>query len=691
MKKVFIILVICTFTFASFAKSKVNSMAPDSLTNKETVYYVSAGIHQNSALGTRDLPFNSLEQARNAIRASRKKSTDKDIRYRVVLLQGEYKIKNSFILADQDSGTVNTPIVYEGEKTGTVTLSGGMNIPPESCKKITRNIKGYTKISSEFRDQVYYVDLKGVFPKEINRQDSVDMTAPKSYLAPVELCINGKMMTLARYPNSGFAKTGINIDSTTFKFDDNRISRWKNEPSGMILGYLKFGWSFSFNRISSVNENEKTISLLKSPAYSIGKNRPVYLSNLLTELDVQGEYYIDYQSSILYFILPLGAEISKSAIELSILGEGTKSIIEMNKTSNITIRNLTITLGRYGAINMNNSNGITLSNLVIHNMGNFGIKATGVKNHFKNLHLLDLGGTGITLTGGDRINLVSSNNIIENCEIGGAGRIQRTFAPGISIGGVGNIIRNCRISNLPNTAIWFSGNENIIEKNEIFHVCYETCDAGAIYSGRDWGSRGNVIISNYIHDINSINKDEGGVHGIYLDDCASGISIKSNIISNIDADGVVIGGGHDNIITENIFKNCGLTAILADKRDVGWINLKKGDSFNLKEKVEKLNYKSEIWSKKYPKLAAIFDNGYELATLPSGNVVNNNVFWNNKTNFKEARTGALKGVNILNNAELKQSPFITDTVKDWKFDSNVLDVLPKSFIPIPLSEIGLLK
>jgi hypothetical protein len=415
------------------------------------------------------------------------------------------------------------------------------------------------------------------------------------------------------------------------------------------------------------------------------------MSNLLSELDIPKEYFIDYQSAILYFMLPQDVELSKSTIELSNLGEGNKSIIEISKASNIIFRNLTFTLGRYGAIDMNNSNNIILSDLVIHNMGNFGIKATGVNNHFRNLKIMDIGGTGITLTGGDRQSLTFSNNLIENCQIERVSRIQRTYNPAISIAGVGNVIRNCLISNLPHVAILFSENENRIEKNEIYHVCYETADAGAIYNGRDWGSQGNIIQYNYIHDINSLNNQEGGVHAIYLDDCASGITVKNNIIDSIAGVGVVIGGGRDDIVSGNIITNCNIAAVHVDKRGIESINLKNNDSWNLKEEIEKLNYKSEIWSKKYPKLAAIFDNGYDESKLPYGTEVKNNVFWNNKTNLQEGGLGTFKIISISNNAELKSSPFSTGNVKDWIFNSSILTVFPQGFVSIPISKIGLMK
>jgi parallel beta-helix repeat protein len=691
MKKYSIVIIIYICAMTSFGECKVFGQISDSLTNKEIVYYITSIPTNSSTSGTHELPFSSLEQARDAVRESRKKSLNRDKQYRIILLSGIYKIKNCFALSDKDSGTVHTPIIYEGEKKGKVILNGGITIPLKKCQKIAKNNKIYSEISSYLRDQIYCVDLKKILSKEILQKDSACMNGPKSFIDPVELCINDEMMTLARYPDTGFARTASSIDSLTFKFDDKRIRNWKKESFPLVLGYLKYGWSFSFNRISIINENEKTIALSKNPSYGLGNNRPFFISNILSELDAPKEYYIDYQSSLLYFILPHGLKLSKSKIELSRFGGENNSMIEMNKTSNITIRNISFALGRFGAINIKNCNSITLFDLEIYNMGNFGIKATGIKNKFVNLNLTDLGGSAIDLTGGNRLSLVASDNLITNCRIERIGRIQRTFNPGILIGGVGNTIRNCQISHLPNLAIAFTGNENIIEKNEIFDVCNETCDAGAIYSGRDWASRGNIIQYNYIHDINSINKEEGGVHGIYLDDCASGIMVESNIISNIDAFGVFVGGGRDNIITGNIITNCGTTAILADKRGVNMMNLKKDDSCNLKEKIEKLNYKSEIWSLKYPKLATILDNGYEEAKLPYGNEVKENIMWENKVNFKENNKGAFQYFTISNNKELNKSPFPAANVKEWTFDSNLQSILPHGFKPIPVTEIGLLK
>jgi len=687
MKKVIVILIVSIFTFISFSGNAVYCQNGDSSSVQEIVYYVSPLSSKTPALGTNDSPFFSLDEARDAIRENRKKNQNFNKRYRVVLLSGTYNINNSFKLSEKDSGTVNNPIIYEGDKTGKTILSGGIIIPVKSCKKISIQTRRYNDISPEIRKNVYSVNLKEFFPTGIKQKDSIDKNQ-NLFVAPLELCINGTLMTLARYPNTGFIYTGLNKDSLTFEFANELIIKWINEPSIQLQGYLKNGWSFSINKVSKINDN--SITLQKKPQYGLGNNRPFFVSNLLSELDVPNEYYIDYDNSILYLILPLGTELSTSSLELSTFGEGNKSFIEATNTSNITIRNITFTLGRFGALNLNKGNHIILSDLEITNMGNFGVKATGINYHFSHLHINNVGGSGINLSGGDRQNLTSSNNLIEKCNIEKVCRILRTYNPAISIDGVGNVIQNCQISNLPHIAIIFKGNENLIDKNEIFNVCNETSDAGAIYTGRDWGSQGNVLKNNFIHDIKSNNSlDKGGVHAIYLDDCASGINVTDNILNNIAGIGILIGGGRDNLVTNNIISNCSYFAVKADSRGKTSINQKINDSWNLREKIEKLKYKSSIWTNKYPKLSRIFDDGDEKSKLPFGSEVKNNVMWNNKKNFDISAVIKFNCMIFSNNIELEKSPFTSENIKVWKFNSGILKILPKGFIPIKISEIGL--
>ena len=91
-----------------------------------------------------------------------------------------------------------------------------------------------------------------------------------------------------------------------------------------------------------------------------------------------------------------------------------------------------------------------------------------------------------------------------------------------------------------------------IEFNEIHHVCLETGDVGAIYTGRDWTLRGNVIRHNFIHHTGGVGM---GSMGIYLDDCVSGTQIYGNVFCKVHR-AAFIGGGRDYKVENNIFVDC---------------------------------------------------------------------------------------------------------------------------------------
>ena len=126
-------------------------------------------------------------------------------------------------------------------------------------------------------------------------------------------------------------------------------------------------------------------------------------------------------------------------------------------------------------------------------MGAVGVVISGESNGISNSHLYKLGQGGIDISGGNRITLSAGNNRAKNRYIHDYNRLVKTYRPGIRHSGVGNAVTGNIIESATHTAISFSGNDHIIEYNEITSVVNETGDAGAIYTGRDWTARGKVI------------------------------------------------------------------------------------------------------------------------------------------------------------------------------------------------------
>lgn len=98
-----------------------------------------------------------------------------------------------------------------------------------------------------------------------------------------------------------------------------------------------------------------------------------------------------------------------------------------------------------------------------------------------------------------------------------------------------NLCINNEIYDAPHMALGLAGVQNIIEYNEIYNVCTETSDVGAIYGGRTWMSQGHKIRCNYMHDITkNIGITTGAtVSCVYLDDMFSSARIYNNIFENV--------------------------------------------------------------------------------------------------------------------------------------------------------------
>ena len=143
---------------------------------------------------------------------------------------------------------------------------------------------------------------------------------------------------------------------------------------------------------------------------------------------------------------------------------------------------------------------------------------------------------------------------------------------------------------------------------------------GAIYLGHDWTERGHIIRHNYLHHLGQFNRRD--VMGVYLDDFASGATVQGNVF--VDAGrGVVIGGGRDNTIDNNLFVD-GAAGVQADARGLTWAKqYASGEQSPLVQRLVAMPIDSEPYRTRYPELAKLLA---DQATMPKGNRIERNVF-----------------------------------------------------------------
>ena len=253
------------------------------------------------------------------------------------------------------------------------------------------------------------------------------------------------------------------------------------------------------------------------------------------------------------------------------------------------------------------------------------------------------------------------------------------YQQAITVFGVGNNATHNLIENVPHIAIGFTGNDQTIEYNEIHSSVYQSNDAGAIYTSppnETWSMRGHKIRYNYLHNIHGF-KYKGCI-GVYLDDCFSSADISSNVFYDV-ATAILIGGGRDNPMTNNMFIDCD-RAFSIDARGLGWA--KAVGRFATQE-LHALDYQKPPWSVKYPELLGILD-GQPLA--PKGNLMARNICWGGA--WGRTQKEALPLVKFEDNLIDVDPKFSGKPPADFRLaeDSPALKL---GFRPIPFDKIGL--
>ena len=590
---------------------------------------------------------------------------------------GVYEFAETLELTSQDSGTLDSPIVYRARNKKEVRLLGGRRI---SGFRPVENQEDLSQLLPEARDHVLQCDLQS--------QGVTEYGSP----APggMELFFKNEPQTLSRWPNQGFVKIKEMVGEATKRdrhtthtvgkwvYEGERPKRWSKEKDPWVHGYWFHDWSEQRHRVKEIDTERRTIEV-EPPYHGYGykKGKWYYAFNLLSEIDTPGEWYLEREGGILYFWPP--NEIQEGEAVVSMI----PGLISAKDVSHVTFEGFLFDASRGTALRMVNGEANRVVRCTFRNLGGWAVSVSGGKDcGVVGCDVFQTGQGGISLSGGVRGTLEPGRHFAENNHVHHYARVQRVYKPGITLHGVGNRASHNLIHNAPHMAMGFGGNDHLIEFNEIHSVCYESNDAGAIYTGRDWTCRGNVIRNNYLHHINGF---EGrGCVGVYLDDAFSSASIIGNVFYKVTR-AAMIGGGRDNEIVNNIFVDC-VPAIHVDARGIGWANryIVPGGGWRMQEKLAALPYQNPPWTK-YPHLANILeDDPY----LPKYNVIVRNLFVGGKWDgiHEQARPYQMLKDNLID----VDVHFVTKDEADFRLkkDSPAFDV---GFEVIPVEKIGLTK
>ena len=637
----------------------------------DSVIYVSTKAAANTGDGSFENPYASIEEARNAIREIKAAGKYPAKGIAVSFRGGQYSILNTVKFDGNDSGEDGAPVVYKPYNGETVEFVGGVSFDASKFKTVT-DIAVLNRLPEAARGKVKQVKLADLGITDYGKMHVYGMaagyfsssTVEVQKAPPPELFFNGKVLTVSRYPNEGWLsiasviETGdviqnwtngafgndyipeserpTEVTGSTFTVPRQIRSRmlgWSEASDIWVYGFWKENWSDQSIPVESIHAGAGIVKTEIPSGKEITVGKRFYFYNLLEELDVPGEYYVERgaeNNGILYAYLPE----QEGTLTYSTLNGPT---VNLNGVKHMQFQGISFVGGRSRAIAISNSEDVIIADAEVSNFALNAINLSDCKNvTVTGCHIHDTGSGGISVGYGsgykeERQQLKSMGIVIENCEIHDFSRIAATYAPAVSTNGVGMIVRNCKIYNADHMAISLGGNDTVIENCEIFNVLRTADDSGVIYGGFGKEQMGVVIRNNYIHDIISCGKQNGkDISIIYLDDTKDGVTVESNLFVNISGRGALINGGWDNNFRNNVLINVDTGCTL------GCIGMNNTNRYDLKNGGNYASYRAvcagdDSAYKKYPhwveKKKALYESE-DPVNSPNNNVIENNILFN---------------------------------------------------------------
>ena len=476
--------------------------------------------------GTKDRPLATLARAQELVRGMAK---NKVAGITVWVRKGTYYQRKPLVFEAADSGTSNCPVTYSAFPGEEVTLSGGRRL---DCHW------------TPYKDGIMMCSLP----------EMKGSTMPFT-----QLFVNGKRQIRARYPNydaknplvwgDGYidvAQAPEPWPPTQFHFEPATFTkkRWAKPELAVVqifpVAYwgslqwqvkdidwdahqVKLGWG-GF-QINELEWGSTSTGLGRSKFYAAedGAEAPYkarfYIENVFEELDSPGEWYLDSEKGILYYMPAAGVDLNHAKIEAPVLDQ----VAEFRGSQQDPVHHISLsgfriahtastffkqyeapsrgdwTIHCGGAVFMEGAEDCGVEKCFFDAVGGNAIFLNNYNRHNRiyGNKITETGDSGICLVGFEPMaqgtnhpvpteNLIS-NNLIHDCGVFG-----KQIAGIFSSITLRSTISHNLVYNMPQAAMTFNdgwGGGHIIEFNEIHDTVLETSDHGPISSwgrGRYW-------------------------------------------------------------------------------------------------------------------------------------------------------------------------------------------------------------
>ena len=483
-------------------------------------------------------------------------------------------------------------VKYDMSGRTTLTVDGGtsvalMNLPNTSSWSEYQWADTATTYLTAGKHQIRWNNIKGgginliayaftddsIWARVVG-EDLSDLTTGKHVVvAQAEdfVSSNSDLMTL----------TGGNFNSTEFYYKEGDLSLSSSAiQSGEVeLHIFPSTGSRAFKEIvslSNLNESERKITVQGSEAqYELGYGDRYFIENVFEKLDSPGEWYLNKNTGVLYYSPSQGFSAQSEVVAprvgrlMEFIGKTSNHISYVN-FSGVTIRVADYApddgcagygIGNNGVLYFQNAVGCVVENCIFNNIGKYAVCLNGGQNNrISNNYISDSAEGGVLL-------INTSNNEISDNHINDCGIVYKHVG-GIVLSGSGtsgNTISHNEINNISRYGISLKrpGGYNIVEFNRVQNTNTETYDTGGIevYQANKKFLSHSIIRNNIVADtVGYSSVGQRPVYmswGIYLDAYSGGYTVENNIVYRNYRGGIMLQGGKDNIVRNNIFVDSG--------------------------------------------------------------------------------------------------------------------------------------
>ena len=166
--------------------------------------------------GTANHPFATLNRARDAVRAMERTKP-----VTVIVHEGTYRQTKTLELDVQDSGTSDCPVTWRAAGTEEVRIAGGPTLSATAFAPVTDE-SSRSRLHQTARANVLQLNVRSLDRDQIGDYPETFRGAP----ATPELFFNDQRMTVARWPNKGWATIAKLVETGSIPRDgDNPTTR----------------------------------------------------------------------------------------------------------------------------------------------------------------------------------------------------------------------------------------------------------------------------------------------------------------------------------------------------------------------------------------------------------------------------------------------------------------------------------